>query len=246
MRKIRNYVQVGHWFFDIAPELKPAELRVLVAVLRQTAGYHKRTDSIAWSQLRKMTGLSTRGLAGGLNGLVALGLIEKSARSIPAQRITLSFENCTKFEAIRLYLVESERQEVESSRQEVESQNKSLKKSFKDNTTSEWPESLALLCGGGIDESTANSLIATARKNGRQESYITQILGYVAQQENLGNPAGLVVYLIRQNSGRKATPKTGGGHKGGINLSDYEHGGKWHKLANDNCFTCKKDKANEA
>lgn len=53
-----NTTQVPNYVFALIPNLSEAELKVLLAVVRKTYGWHKDADKISVSQLEKMTGLS--------------------------------------------------------------------------------------------------------------------------------------------------------------------------------------------
>lgn len=60
-----------HWL----PLLKEAELKVLIAILRKTFGWHKKRDRISNSQLVKMTGLSLDKAIKAAKSLAAKGVI---------------------------------------------------------------------------------------------------------------------------------------------------------------------------
>lgn len=61
--------------------LKACELKVLLVVLRQTVGFHKRRDWLSRSQMEKKTGLSRRSISEALNGLISRGLLQVTDES---------------------------------------------------------------------------------------------------------------------------------------------------------------------
>lgn len=64
-----NYTGIPNTLFEMMPDMKEAELRVVLAIARQTFGWHKKNDRISLRQMQKLTGLSRpaiiRGLAEG-------------------------------------------------------------------------------------------------------------------------------------------------------------------------------------
>ena len=83
-----NTTSVPDDFFDVlAPNLSEAELRVLIYILRRTFGFKKESDTISLRQmvegittqdgrmLDRGTGMSKPGVAKGVKGLVAKGVI---------------------------------------------------------------------------------------------------------------------------------------------------------------------------
>jgi phage replication O-like protein O len=61
-----NYTQIPNALFDAMASMKEAELRVVMAVCRQTFGWHKRRDMISLSRLQEITGLSRQGVINGV------------------------------------------------------------------------------------------------------------------------------------------------------------------------------------
>ena len=55
--------------------LKPAELKVVLTIIRQTIGWQKDRDWISTSQFVKKTGLSRKAVYGAIEQLIARGLI---------------------------------------------------------------------------------------------------------------------------------------------------------------------------
>jgi phage replication O-like protein O len=53
-----NYTGIPNALFELMPLMKEAELRVVLAICRQTFGWHRKSDRISLSQLKEMTGLS--------------------------------------------------------------------------------------------------------------------------------------------------------------------------------------------
>jgi Bacteriophage replication protein O. len=72
-----NYTQTPNELFDeCMKKMGEAELRVTLAVIRKTMGYHKDKDAISWSQIVEMTGLSRTSTQDGINKAVEHGFIE--------------------------------------------------------------------------------------------------------------------------------------------------------------------------
>ena len=70
-----GFVPVPNVYFEYLAELSGAELKVLLAILRKTAGWRKESDEISLRQLEKMTGLARHSVIAGLRGLLKRGLI---------------------------------------------------------------------------------------------------------------------------------------------------------------------------
>jgi len=70
-----NYTQVPNSLIAMMPELKGSELKVALAIVRQTFGWRKECDKISLSQLQKLTGMGRQGTQNGINGLLERGVI---------------------------------------------------------------------------------------------------------------------------------------------------------------------------
>lgn len=70
-----NYTQVPNALFALMPQMKEAELRVTMAICRQTFGYHKEVDKLSIGQLEAKTGLSRQGTINGLHAGIERGTI---------------------------------------------------------------------------------------------------------------------------------------------------------------------------
>lgn len=87
-----NYTQIPNVFFAAMPDMKEAELRILLAVARQTFGYHRNSDYLSITQLCKMTGLSRQGVVNGIAAAVErkwLSEIGKGKRGMRRWRLVL-------------------------------------------------------------------------------------------------------------------------------------------------------------
>lgn len=60
-----NYTQVPNDFFDMIPDMTDAELRVTLALVRQTFGFHRPTTTMGFTDLESSTGLSNNGVRAG-------------------------------------------------------------------------------------------------------------------------------------------------------------------------------------
>lgn len=78
-----NHTQTPNSFFDVSlPKIKTlAELKVILAIIRQTFGWHKVADQISLSQLEKSTGLSRESVSNGINAALENGYIERKSTS---------------------------------------------------------------------------------------------------------------------------------------------------------------------
>jgi len=73
-----NYTQTPNLFLDEhLPEMGCAETKVVLAVIRQTFGWHKDKDRLSISQLMEMTGLSNRGVIDGTRAAMERGVIDR-------------------------------------------------------------------------------------------------------------------------------------------------------------------------
>lgn len=79
---IPEHTQTPNSFFDVTlPQIKSiGELKVLLAIMRQTFGWRKFSDTISMSQLVKITGLSRQGVVNGLQLGLEHGFIQRTAR----------------------------------------------------------------------------------------------------------------------------------------------------------------------
>lgn len=79
---IPEHTQTPNSFFDVTlPQIKSiGELKVLLAIMRQTFGWRKFSDTISMSQLVKITGLSRQGVVNGLQLGLEHGFIERTAQ----------------------------------------------------------------------------------------------------------------------------------------------------------------------
>jgi phage replication O-like protein O len=72
-----NYTQTPNDLFDsIMKRLSESELKVAMAIVRKTFGYHKKYDAVSLSQLEEMTGLSRSACSVGVSSLIAMGLVK--------------------------------------------------------------------------------------------------------------------------------------------------------------------------
>lgn len=73
-----NHTQTPNDLFDVLLSQIDtlAELKVTLAVIRKTLGYHKKKDPISFTQLQKMTGLQSKAVQDGIEKAIARGTIE--------------------------------------------------------------------------------------------------------------------------------------------------------------------------
>lgn len=73
-----NYTQTPNTLFDLQiKEMGEAELKVTLAVIRKTFGWHKEKDKISLSQLIEITGLSRQGVINGVTTAISRGVIQR-------------------------------------------------------------------------------------------------------------------------------------------------------------------------
>lgn len=72
-----NYTQIPNALIGMMPRMKEAELRVTLAIARQTFGWHRERDVISLTQLKEMTGLSRQGVINGIECGIQHGLVER-------------------------------------------------------------------------------------------------------------------------------------------------------------------------
>lgn len=72
-----NHTQCPNDLFDVHMlDMKEAELKVTLAIIRKTLGFHKKSDPISLSQLQKLTGLSRQAVSEGAADAIERGLVE--------------------------------------------------------------------------------------------------------------------------------------------------------------------------
>lgn len=76
-----NYTQTPNILFDVLmADMGEAELKVVLAIVRQTLGYHKKRDPISLSQLQKLTGLSRTACSNGADYAIKRGIVARVSR----------------------------------------------------------------------------------------------------------------------------------------------------------------------
>lgn len=77
--KSPNYTQVPNDFWDMLPDMTDAEIRVMLVMIRETFGYHRKSAKVGFSQLQKRSGLkSYNGAVLGARAAEARGTIKRS------------------------------------------------------------------------------------------------------------------------------------------------------------------------
>lgn len=72
-----NYTQTPNNLFDeLMQDMTEAELKVVLAIVRKTMGYHKKSDEISLSLLEEMTGLSRQSCHDGACRAIERGIIK--------------------------------------------------------------------------------------------------------------------------------------------------------------------------
>ncbi len=73
---VPNHTQTPNELFDDhMKEMTGAELKIVLAICRQTFGWHKERDRISLSQLMEMTGLTRMTVVSGIKKSMARGMV---------------------------------------------------------------------------------------------------------------------------------------------------------------------------
>ena len=77
--EVPNHTQTPNSFFDVSlPEIKSlVELKIVLAIIRQTFGWQKMADRISLSQLQRLTGLSRESVSVGVQAALDHGYINR-------------------------------------------------------------------------------------------------------------------------------------------------------------------------
>ena len=70
-----GFTAVPHVLFSLIPSLSPAQVVVLLVIMRQTIGWHKTHDAISISQLVRGTGLARSTVIQAIHDLEGQGLV---------------------------------------------------------------------------------------------------------------------------------------------------------------------------
>lgn len=74
-----NYTQTPNAIYALMPEMSEAELRVTLAVCRQTFGWHREKARLSLSRLEAATGMSKSGVLSGIEAGIDRGTIGREA-----------------------------------------------------------------------------------------------------------------------------------------------------------------------
>jgi hypothetical protein len=74
-----KYTQTPNLLLDEhLPDMGHAETKVVLAIVRQTFGWHKRSDVLSLSQMEELTGLSRQGVLNGMEAAMERGVVERT------------------------------------------------------------------------------------------------------------------------------------------------------------------------
>lgn len=124
-------------------DMSEAELKVTLAVIRQTLGYHKKQDPISLTQLQKMTGLSRTACAGGAESSIKHGFIEligTGKRGVKIYGLVVNLDQSTNTTSSNSGIVEastSSNSGIVTSSKLLPTKEKVQKKKKKENNTGE-------------------------------------------------------------------------------------------------------------
>lgn len=74
-----NYTQTPNAIYALMPEMSEAELRVTLAICRQTFGWHRGKARISLADLERATGMSKQGVLQGIEAGAGRGIIAREA-----------------------------------------------------------------------------------------------------------------------------------------------------------------------
>lgn len=75
-----NYTQMPNVLISLMPQMKEAELRVTLAIARETFGWHRKEKSLSLTRLCVLTGLSRQGVLNGIEEGLERHFIERRAQ----------------------------------------------------------------------------------------------------------------------------------------------------------------------
>lgn len=76
-----NHTQTPNDLFDrLMREMSEAELKVVLAAVRKTLGYHRDSDEISLTQFEEITGMSRKGVVAGLQAAIERGVVREIGR----------------------------------------------------------------------------------------------------------------------------------------------------------------------
>ncbi len=70
-----NYTQTPNAIYDLLPAMGEAELRVTLAVVRETFGWHRQEAPLSLADLERLTGLSRQGVINGVQAAIGRGVV---------------------------------------------------------------------------------------------------------------------------------------------------------------------------
>lgn len=94
-----GYTRIQNALLELLPTLPEAEMRILLVVIRKTAGWQKESDVISESQFRAATGMSRGGVINGVRGLLELGVLIR----VPAKNNGFSYQVVHDVDSLKLY-----------------------------------------------------------------------------------------------------------------------------------------------
>lgn len=201
------FTAVPNWFFQIAKDLKEAELRIMLEVWFQTAGKQTDTNVLAYSYIAQNTGITgTSSICAALRTLESRQLITRDARRISGQlvKVTPAKNPCLPVHILMQEesVTPAKRVSDSSKRSHVleDSESTIQETTTWEKFTDSQKENALLLLSFGLNRITIGKLIPILDKNGRDSDYLKELWGYVASVRP-ENPFGYLVTLVRQNAG---------------------------------------------
>lgn len=72
------YTKIPNALLEVLATLPDAECRVMLVIIRKTAGWQKACDVISYSQLATATGMSRQGAINGVEGAIKRGILKRT------------------------------------------------------------------------------------------------------------------------------------------------------------------------
>jgi len=83
----------NHFLDQVMPDVDNlAELKILLAIIRKTTGWHQQTKTITISELQALTGLSRQAVIDGLTSALENGLIARTPIRKKSGRQSFAYE----------------------------------------------------------------------------------------------------------------------------------------------------------
>ena len=73
-----GWTQTPNFIYDLMPEMKEAEIKVVMLIVRQTIGWQRESVSLSVSDFKRMTGLAQASVVSGIKAALDHGILERT------------------------------------------------------------------------------------------------------------------------------------------------------------------------